>query len=321
VARLSREPSYCRAFGIDIESSFRIPCIPEVAPNGSGHTSIELVTPDALERRWRGARPEVVIDRRLSNGSRLMTIHHDREAGYRIWASRFGRHLITNDGLRVVSALPAVAPWRWQRLLFAQVLPLSAALRGLDPFHASAVVIGERAVALVAASGSGKTSLAAHLVARGAPFMTDDVLSLELDGEGVLAHPGPAMTSVAPEELAVMSAGGRMALGPSIGREVGKRHLMPPVVDRAHPLGAFVVLVRNADVKRLELQKVQAPDARLLLSSSFITYLRSPEHLVTHLDTCARISESVPVIELRVPPRTTAVEVAAFVADRLEGPG
>jgi hypothetical protein len=321
VARLSVEPSYGRAFGIDIESSFRIPCIPEAAPNGSEHTSIELVTPEALERMWRGARPEVVIDRRLADGRRLMTIDYDREAGYRIWASRFGRHLITNDGLQVVSALPAVAPWRWQRLLFAQVLPLSAALRGLDPFHASAVVLGERAVALVAASGSGKTSLAAHLVARGAPFMTDDVLSLQLDRGRVLAHPGAAMTSIAPKELASMSARGRAALGPSIGREAGKKHFMPPVVDRPHPLGAFVVLVRNADVERLELETVQAPDARLLLSSSFITYIRSPEHLVTHLDTCARISESVPVVELRVPPWTTAAEAAALVSDRLEPPG
>jgi hypothetical protein len=308
-----------RAFGIDIESSFPIPCLPESSRNGTGRTSVQLASTKAVDRDWRAAEAESIIDRRLPTGRRLMTVDYHPELGYRIWASRFGRHLVASDGLNVLSALPAVPAWRWQRLLFAQVLPLAAALRGLDPFHASAVVVGDKAFAFVAASGSGKTSLAAHLVANGAGFMTDDVLSLELDGDRVLAHPGPAMASIAPEELRAMSAEGRGELGNCIGKESGKKHFNPPVVDRPYPLEAFYFLVRNGDSPRISIERVQSPDPRLLLASSFITYVRTPDHLLTHLDTCAHLARSGAIFEVRIPAGVDARTGAAFVREHLEG--
>lgn len=306
-----------RAFGIDIESTFDIPCVPRVARNGSVRTHVELAARDDLERMWTSRNAEMLIDRRLANGRRLMTIERDPARGYRIWASRFGHHIVSEDGLHISSALPPVAPWRWQRLLFAQVLPLAAALRGLDPFHASGIAMNGQAFAFAAVSGSGKTSVAAHLVAEGAGFMTDDVLSLEWDGNDVIAHPGPAMTSVAPAELAAMKQAGRGRLGSSIGRELGKKHLRPPVVGEPHPLAAFIVLSRERDGK-LRLERVLNPEPRLLLSSSFITYVRSSDHLVTHLDTCARIAETVPIYQLRVPTDVSAQGAARFFQEQIE---
>lgn len=306
-----------RAFGIDVEATFDIPCVPTVAQNGSVRTRLELTHRDDLARMWMSDGAEMLIDRRLANGRRLMTIERNSAHGFRIWASRFGHHIVAEDGLHIWSALPPVAPWRWQRLLFAQVLPLAAALRGLDPFHASGIVIDRKAFAFVAASGTGKTSVAAHLVADGAGFMTDDVLSLGWDGNDVIAHPGPAMTSVAPAELAAMKQTGRERLGSSIGRERGKRHLRPPVVGDPHRLAAFIVLSRESD-GALRLERVSNPDPRLLLSSSFITYVRSSDHLVTHLDTCARIAETVPIYQLSVPRAVSAQDAARFFRERSE---
>jgi hypothetical protein len=260
----------------------------------------------------------MVIDRRLADGRRLMTIEHDQEVGFRIWASRFGRHIVSNDGLHVESALPAVPAWRWQRLLFAQVLPLAAALRGLDPFHASGVVLGDKALAFVAASGTGKTSIAANLVGGGASFLTDDVLSVELSGGEVIAHPGPAMASIAPEELAAMNNEERARLGPGIGSEHGKKHVKPSVVSKPHRLAAFFFLIREPDVERLQIEPMTTPDPRMLLGSSFINYIRSDDHLVTHLETCAKIAEAIPVFWLRIPPRVSASAAAAAVRDRVK---
>ncbi len=194
-----------QAFGIQIASSFAIPCLPPgVSANGPVPTVVDDVPAKAFQSRWSVGGAQRLIEYRLPNGRRLMTVDHHPELGYRIWALRFGRHLVSNDGRSVTSSLPDAPSWRWQRLLFAQALPLAAALRGLDPFHASAVAVDGRAFAFVAASGTGKTSLAAHLVASGASFMTDDILSLQLHEDRLLAHPGPAMTSVAPSELAPM---------------------------------------------------------------------------------------------------------------------
>ncbi len=304
-----------RAFGIGIESTFRIPCIPEFATNGSQPTHVELLSAAELDGSWRPRGAELIIDRRLGD-KRLMTIEHDADRGYRIWASRFGRHIVSNDGLNVSSALPPVTPSRWQRLLFAQVLPLAAALRGLDPFHASAVAVDGRALAFVAASGSGKTSVAGHLVAQGASFMTDDVLSLAFAGTELLAHPGPAMTSISPQEVRAMPKEQRARLGPSVGREIGKNHFKPLVVAEPQRLAAMFFLQRHTSAARLSVEAIRNPDPRLLLSSSFITYVRRPEHLVTHLETCARIAETVPMFELQIPENTTARATADLVAQQ-----
>ena len=79
--------------------------------------------------------------------------------------------------------------------------------------HASAVVLDGAAVAFTAPSGTGKSTLAAHLVAAGASFLTDDVLALD-DRNGVVeAHSGPARTSVSPAELRTMTPHDRALLG------------------------------------------------------------------------------------------------------------
>ena len=66
------------------------------------------------------------------------------------------------------------------------------ALRGETVLHASAVEIDGTAVAFVADSGIGKSTMAALACARGARFVTDDVLRLrECPDPGLWCWPGP----------------------------------------------------------------------------------------------------------------------------------
>ena len=90
-------------------------------------------------------------------------------------------------------APPDDEPWSWQRFLVGRILPWAAVLRGHEAFHASAVAVRGRAAAFVGATGAGKTSLAVQLVARGADFVTDDVLSLSREGDEIRAHAGAAI--------------------------------------------------------------------------------------------------------------------------------
>lgn len=60
------------------------------------------------------------------------------------------------------------------------------ALRGETVLHASAVEMGGVAVAFVADSGVGKSTLAALACARGARFMTDDMLRFHESADGVI---------------------------------------------------------------------------------------------------------------------------------------
>ena len=130
-------------------------------------------------------------------------------------APGFGEHFVASDGTAIESRLSEVAGDQWQRLFFAQVVPLAAAAQGLDLLHASAVELGGRAVAFTGAPGIGKTSLAAQLVARGHGFVTDDVLAVETDGAALVAYPGPAVLHVDPCELDPHVGDRFHALGPS----------------------------------------------------------------------------------------------------------
>lgn len=74
--------------------------------------------------------------------------------------------------------------------LLGPVFTVLLAQRGLYPLHASAVAIGERAVAFAAESGNGKSTLALALQRGGHEFLADDVAALDVDAEPVRIHPG-----------------------------------------------------------------------------------------------------------------------------------
>jgi hypothetical protein len=311
-------PWHGRAFGLELEANFTIPCASSTFRHRvPRRTSLEAMSPSELETHWRRRDAVTIADPRWPGGRRVITIEYHDEVGYRIWASRHGRHIVSSDGVQIRSALPRVAPWRWQRLLFAQVLPLAALLQGLELFHASAVAIGDRAVAFSAPSGTGKTSVASHLVARGAQLITDDVLALELTGRGVQAHAGAGIAGVHAAELRAMTADGRSRLGPEIGRD-DKVYLATELSDRPMPLGALYFLSRGPRFEQLEIEESAPPDPRLLLGSSFLAYLRTRERLTNLLDICARIASSAQIFHVRVPPGIPAIEVAQEIESHVQ---
>ena len=301
------------AFGVEIHSSVAIPELP-AAPglDGNPRVTLELVDDSAVKRAWPARDAERVLERIRPNGRPMMVVERHEELGFHIWAPYYGRHLVSSDGTDIRSALPAVSPWRWERLLFAQVLPLAAALSGRELFHASAVALDGGAVAFVGLSGAGKSSIAAHLVAQGAGLVADDVLALERTPSGVSSHPGSGLAGVAPHELASMSSAERARLGRRVG-SADKTYLAVPIVAGALPLRALYFITRT-DLEDVEIAPSESVPTRLL-GSSFIAYLRSPEHLVEHLDVCTHIAATVPILELSVPPTAMARDVAAVVEE------
>ncbi len=275
---------------------------------------MKMVSAAELEGQWRGFPVESVIDRRFADGRLMLSVEHSDNLGYRIYAPRYGRHVVSGDGTTLYSALPRVPAWRWQRLLFAQVLPIAAALQGLSLLHASAVALGGRALAFSAPSGTGKTSVAAHLVAQGASLLTDDALALELVTGGLLAHPGAGMASIAEAERQAMSPEGRARLGRRLGRS-DKSHFALDVAERPLPLAAVYFLRRDGQAGHLSIEQCGTVDPGRLLGSAFVTSVRTPEYLTRLLETCAMIAEYVDMFEIVIPAAFDARQVAAKVED------
>jgi hypothetical protein len=289
-----------RAFGLEISGPAALRGIAPAAPTDAlRRVMLERVDAAALDAFCGSAPAERLVDFRFADGDPMMRIDARGGAGFEIQAPRHGSHLVSPDGALVRSVLPEDGSRRWERLLAAQVLPLAAALQGLEPLHASAVSLGDRAVAFVAPSGVGKTSIAARLVADGATFVADDVLAVEPLGEALLAHPGVGLLNMPDADgekmqVAVVTAGAPL------------------------PLAAVYFLRAGAEDERLRVESEHPPAARRLLAGTFLRYLRSPERLVVHLDVCARIGATVPAFEVVLPKGVSPVLAAAAVRDHLE---
>lgn len=301
-----------RAFGLDLESAYPIPGLAAGVGACARRTVCRADSVDGLEQVWTERGSDVALERRFPDGRLFMSIRHQPEQGYRIWAARYGRHVVSADGRNVWSVLPQRGTFAWQRLFFAQTLPLAAALQGLEVLHASAVALHGSAIAFTAASGTGKSSLAAHLVADGATFLTDDVLALEARAHDVLAYQGPARTSVSAQELKSMSRPGRARLGPRVGT-ADKSHFEPEVAPEPARLAVLYRVVRSDRFTQARLSEQRPPEARAILGSSFLSYLRTESRLLNQLAVCDRVASTVRVFDFEVPGTLGARDAAALV--------
>jgi hypothetical protein len=305
-----------RAFGIELEADFRVPGLLErsdtarIACTGERRTQLALSDVVKANADWPAETAERTFEIRLSDRRPLFTIDREPDAGYRVWIAGLGQCVIGPEGDRILCA-PLRGRNRWE-LLIGQGLPIAAALQGLEVLHASAVRFGARSVAFVAPSGTGKTSLALHLLAHGAEFVADDVVALEADGDTLLTHPGIGLAHAPRTEQAALRRAGIDARWPSDPSP--KRHVPVPPPKGPGPLGAAYFLERTHAVEATEITPVDPPDPCLLLGATFVSHVPTAARLVTQLDICSRIARTVPVFRVRAPMEGRAADLADHIA-------
>ena len=148
----------------------------------------------------------------LPDGSQW-TQFHRTEGGYLLRFPDLADFLISQDG-RQVTCLPApevMEETSWH-LYLNQVLPLALAKQGQLVLHASAVEIGDHAVAFMGESGRGKSTLAASFATSGLRFLTDDGLLLSPCDSGYQVMPShPSIRLWDDSQQALMSTSAPMA--------------------------------------------------------------------------------------------------------------
>jgi hypothetical protein len=305
-----------RAFGVRLRGDFRVPGLLEpvacrhVRHPGERHIELTLRDADNANATWPARSASRTFELRDGHRRIIFTIDHEPHAGYRVWIAGLGQCLIGPRGDRVVCS-PARGRDRWH-LLIGQGLPIAAALHGLEVLHASAVCFGSSAVAFVAPSGTGKTSLALHLLAHGAAFLADDVVALEADGEELLAHPGIGLAHApSTEREALASAGVQIRWPGAAGR---KRRVTVPLPDAPAPLRIVYFLERTRAVSATEIVPIDPPDPRVLLGATFVSHVPTAARLITQLDICSRIARTVPLFRVRSPIDGHAAILADLIA-------
>lgn len=302
------------AFGLDIDATEPISFLSGASAVPTGRAlSLSVHTQDSARAHW--ASPSTLIcDEVRPDGEVNFQIESNPDAGYLIAGPEYGAHLLSSDGRRLRCFPEGRADGAWQRLLVAQVLPFAALLHGLEVFHASGVVRDGEALAFLGPSRSGKTSLAQALCSRGASFLADDVLALEIRGGELLANPGSPIAGVARAEDDHDSTSAEQVVA------VNARERMVRIQGAIEParLSTLFFIDRRSDGPASP-RFAPTADPQLLLAATFNFVLATPERLQRLLEVCALAAE-LRVELVSTGPQTSASGLVDAIERRLSSP-
>lgn len=146
--------------------------------------------------------------------------------------------------------------------------------RGWLPLHASAVEIDGRAVAFIAPSGGGKSTIAMHLHHRGHRVICDDICAIDVQAGGARLWPGLRNLKLWRTSLAAIDATPD-ALEPVLASLDKYRFPITALADyRAYDLRAVVLLAWGDEPELVALSGAEAVGA--LIANTFRGQLVAP---------------------------------------------
>lgn len=185
------------AHGLQLRSTFPLAGMAPTTDDELPSLALELASPARLAARWSGTRHAPLWRGNLGDGCELTIECGTGNDLLFTYGERARFHL--DAGHSSLICAPYEAGLHWQRALLTKMLANVSLLRGCEALHASAVDSAQGALAIVAPSGTGKTTLALELMRRGYSLLTDDVLTLATSPGGVVAHPATPHMNLAEE--------------------------------------------------------------------------------------------------------------------------
>jgi hypothetical protein len=184
--------------------------------------------------------------------------------------------------------------------LIGQVINFALRLRGFTSLHASAIAIGDRAIAIIGAPGAGKSTTAAAFARLGYPILSDDVAVLEDRGSTFLVQPGYPRVNLWPDSERMLF-GHEEAL-PPITPTWGKKYLS---LDR-NGYGFQSEALALSAVYRLDvgegapdvpvLEELTVADAFVtLVANTYLNYLLDADMRTREFEVLGRVTRAVPV--------------------------
>lgn len=228
------------------------------------------------------------------------------DAGYLLRFPDLADFHVSPDGLSVTcSPAPDVAETTAHHLYLNQVLPLMLSKQGKLVFHASAVEIADGAVAFVAVSGRGKSTLAASFAISGFRFLTDDGLVAEVSGHGYRVLPShPSIRLWADSEEALIPS--RAQTAPALEFTSKSRVLAGEDIvfcDQPRPLRRVYVL-GDGRASEITFQRMSAAEALVeWVKNSFLLDVEEKPLLASHFDEVVKLANQPIYYRLDYPRR------------------
>ncbi|GAB3811857.1 hypothetical protein GCM10028820_03800 [Tessaracoccus terricola] len=182
------------------------------------------------------------------------------------------------------------------------VLAFILSMRGDAVLHASAVQVGDSAVAFVGGSGMGKSTSATLMCADGARLITDDLLVLDLDAT-------PPTCALGATELRLRKSAGELSdrFASTPGRRVtgDARDALAaaPSLTESLPLRAIIIPAPDRSGRTVAQIEQRDPMTSFLLLSRFPRLLGWEDERVLerHFQQLGDLIEKVPVFIARLP--------------------
>jgi hypothetical protein len=296
-------------YGLTLRSAIPLPC-PRVETEIAS-ADVELVECGAGEF-WQASSQERIFFR--EEGLWQCSIFADGSA-HILWRDHF-EFVVSPDARQV----------RWRKLqdvsyevfltyFLGQVLSYCLLARGIEPLHATAIVVNERAIAFLGDSGYGKSTLAATFLQKGYALLTDDVLALEFKVEKVWARPGIARVKLNPDSADALLSGRR-----SIPMNSFTSKMIFPLVaaqhsDRAFPLQAVYVLPHKSTQSRIAIRRLSGRSSFFpIVENTFNNTVLHSDRLKQQFAFAGRLAGLIPVKRLSYPKR---MDMLPAVADAI----
>lgn len=199
--------------------------------------------------------------------------------------------------------MPETAESTIEHLYLNQILPLALGQQGKLVFHASAVAIGEGAVAFMGPSGRGKSTLATSFATNGFCFLTDDGLVVEPQEGQYQAMPShPSIRLWKDSEQALLSP--TVIKTPAVQFTSKSRFLSGrEIAFCAHPRPLQqIYFLGEGKTEQFVCQRLNAAVAIIaLVKHSFILDAETPALLANQFDGLSQLAQQIPCYQLDYP--------------------
>jgi len=290
-------------YGLRIQSNRPIPRVRPSAPA----TVTDLQVSLGLDSDFPGAKREsparwYASDRLDERGAPALVITKSGDgAWFRMRYSDGTEFLVDRLGTRLWAAWPEPLTIEdTATYLLGPVMGFVLLLRGTHCLHASAVNVGDQAIALVGPSGAGKSTTAAAFAKLGYGVLSDDVVTLADESGQLIVHPAYPCIRLWPESAEALfgTADALPLLTPNWDKRyldlAGDKHRFQAA---AVPLAAIYVLGERLDDASAPRIEAVAPQAAMieLVGNAYAPYLKDRTARAEEFRVLSRAVATVPV--------------------------
>lgn len=289
------------AFGLSIRSNRKIPGLVPKAPDAFTDTHISLGS-----FCW----PSKAADE--AGEVWYVSEEHDANApALRVWRLREGAYfrLLYSDGTEFLVDRRGTNVWaRWPdastvedtaTYLLGPIIGFVLRLRGITCLHASAVAVGDHAIALLGPASAGKSTTAAGFSQMGLPILADDIVALSERCETVRAQPAYPQLRLWPDSVALLfgTADALPQLTPTWekrGLNLTRRGYC--FQEQSLPLAAVYLLAERSAQSEPQIEGIHGRERLLaLLANTYVGYLLDARMRAQEFELLTRLISNVPV--------------------------